>query len=344
MRIGIIAPPWVPVPPPSYGGTEEVVDQLARGLYASGHEIVLFSTGDATCPVPRRWVFPTPPDDMNFSMPECRHVQAAYDALTDCDVIHDHTSVGPIWAKAAGTPIPVVVTVHNPFNSISEPVYFHMASYASIVAISQSHRASAPRVRMSAVIPHGIDAGQYRLGAGAGGFALFLGRFAPEKGAAAAIRIARRADTPLVIAAKMRTPDERDYFDRQIRPELGRDVTFVGEVSKRERDALLRDAIALINPITWREPFGLVMIEAMAHGTPVVAYPNGAAPEIVEDQVTGFLPNNESDAAVALLSVQSLDRASCRRAVETRFSARRMVRDYEQLYRRVALHHSRRTG
>ncbi len=344
MRIGLIAPPWVPVPPPSYGGTEEVVDQLARGLQAGGHEVILFTTGDATCPVPRKWVFAQAPHDMNFSMPECRHVQSAYDQLADCDVIHDHTTVGPIWAKAAGTPIPIVVTVHNPFTEISEPVYRRLAMSASIVAISRSHRASAPRVPVRAVIPHGIDPAQYRPGTGAGGFALFLGRFAPEKGAAAAIRIARQAAIPLVIAAKMRTPEERDYFDSQIRPELGPDTTFVGEVSKGERDSLLRDAVALINPITWSEPFGLVMIEALAHGTPVVAYPNGAAPEIIEEGATGFLPSNEMDAALALAAAPSLDRARCRVAVETYFSARRMVADYEHLYGQVAFRQSRRTG
>jgi glycosyltransferase involved in cell wall biosynthesis len=344
MRVGLIAPPWVPVPPPGYGGTEEVVDQLARGLQSDGHEVVLFTTGDATCPVPRKSVFATAPDDMNFSMPECRHVQAAYTELTDCDVIHDHTTLGPIWARAHGTTTPLVVTVHNPFTEVSRPVYRQIASYASIVAISRSHRESAPDVRVSAVIPHGIDAEHYHPGTGSGGFALFLGRFAPEKGAAAAIRVARLAGMPLVIAAKMRTREEQDYFDAEIKPQLGVDVTFVGEVDKGQRDSLLRDAVALINPITWREPFGLVMIEALAHGTPVIAYPNGAAPEIVDHGVTGFLADTEQAAALALRAAPSIDRARCRAAVEGYFSASRMVADYERLYGQVVFRQARRTG
>lgn len=344
MRVGLIAPPWVPVPPPNYGGTEEVVDQMARGLQANGHDVVLFTTGDATCPVPRKSVFATAPEDMNFSMPECRHVQAAYEEFTNCDVIHDHTTVGPIWAQASGTTTPIVVTVHNPFTPVSSPVYRRIAAFASIVAISRSQRESAPDVRVSAVIPHGIDPKRYRPGRGAGGFALFLGRFAPEKGAAAAIRIARKAAVPLVIAAKMRTQEECDYFDAEIRPEIGPDVTFAGEVTASERDALLREAIALINPITWREPFGLVMIEALAHGTPVIAYPNGAAPEIIEDGVTGFLADDESDATTALSRVDTIDRNRCRAAVEGYFSARRMVHDYERLYQRVVSGSGLRTG
>lgn len=336
MRIGMVAPPWVPVPPPAYGGTEEVVDELARGLTARGHEVVLFTTGDSTCPVRREWVFDGPPFEMNASMPECRHVQAAYDSLTSCDVIHDHTTLGPIWAQAQDVRVPIIVTVHNPFTDVSRPVYRRIASFAALVAISDSHRASAADIPIRAVIRHGIDASRFLPGAGEGGYALFLGRFAPEKGAAAAIRIARLAGTPLVIAAKMRTADEQAYFESEIQPELGPQVRFVGEASRSERDELLRNAVALLNPITWCEPFGLVMIESMACGTPVIAYPSGAAPEIVCDGVTGFLREDEHGAARALASAGSIDRTRCRAAVEGYFSAARMVADYEDLYEQLA--------
>ncbi len=336
MRIGLLAPPWVQVPPPAYGGTEEIVDELARGLRSRGHDVLLFTTGDSTCPVPRAWAFERPPDDMNAAMPECRHVQAAYDALTSCDVIHDHTTLGPIWAQAKGVSTPIVVTVHNPFSEMSRPVYRHVSAFASLVAISRSHRESADGIPISAVILHGIDASRFEPGEGSGGYALFLGRFAPEKGAAAAIRIARLAGMPLVIAAKMRTADEQAYFESEIQPMLGPDVRFVGEASRGDRDELLRNAAALVNPITWCEPFGLVMIEAMACGTPVIAYPNGAAPEIIHDGVTGHLRNDEQGAAEALASVGRIDRRRCRAEVEDLFSTARMVGEYESLYESLA--------
>jgi glycosyltransferase involved in cell wall biosynthesis len=195
---------------------------------------------------------------------------------------------------------------------------------------------SPPSSRSRPAIPHGIDASRFLTGEGDGGYALFIGRFAPEKGPAAAIRIARLAGMPLVIAAKMRTTDEQEYFESEIKPELGPDVRYAGEVSRSERDELLREAVALLNPITWCEPFGLVMIESMACGTPVIAYPNGAAPEIVSDGVTGFLRDDERGAGVALASASSIDRGRCRAAVEGYFSTARMVADYESLYERAA--------
>ncbi len=335
MHVGLIAPPWVPVPPPAYGGTEEVVDELARGLASAGHRVTLFATGDSSCPVARRWAFDTAVQQMNTTMPECRHVQAAYDELRHCDVIHDHTTVGPVWARSQGITTPIVVTVHNPFTADSRPVYRRISEYASIVAISRSHRAQARDVPVRAVIRHGLDPTRFVPGDGSGGYAMYLGRFAPEKGAAEAIRIARGAGWPLVIAAKMQTPEERLYYVTLIEPELGPDVHFVGEATRAERDRLLRNATALLDPITWSEPFGLVMIEALASGTPVVAFPNGAAPEIIDDGVTGFLPRTEAEASAALRATPTLDRGQCRAAVEGYYSARRMVDDYVDLYSRL---------
>jgi glycosyltransferase involved in cell wall biosynthesis len=335
MRIGLVAPPWVPVPPPAYGGTEAVVDVLARGLAARGHDVVLFATGDSTCPVPRHSVFDQPPAEMNITMPELRHVQAAYAEFADRDIVHDHTSVGPVWAAAVRTVAPTIVTVHNRFDEISRPVYQQVAAFAAVTAISDSHRATAPEVPIRAVIHHGLDASPVAVGDGCGGFALFVGRMAGDKGLDDAIRIARAAGIPLRIAAKMRSEDEAAYFHEHIEPELGGGVTFLGEVSRAERDVLLGQAVALLNPIRWPEPFGMVMIEAFACGTPVVAYANGAAPEIVEHGTTGFLCTGEAEAVEALAAANTLDRAACRAAVEGHFSAGRMVEDYERLYAEV---------
>ncbi|MGB8021050.1 MAG: glycosyltransferase family 4 protein [Candidatus Nanopelagicales bacterium] len=332
------------MPPTAYGGTETVVDNLARELAARGHDVVLFTTGDATCPVPRRSVFEHPPTDMNFSMPECRHVQAAYAELVGCEIIHDHTTLGPIWAAAVGTAVPVVVTVHNRFDAISRPVYRQVARSAAVVAISHSHRATAPEVDVAAVIHHGVDAARYPFGSGAGGYVLFVGRMSADKGVADAIRIARAAGIPLKIAAKMRTAEERAYYESHVQPELGPTVTYLGEVSPAQRDQLLADARALVNPIQWPEPFGMVMLEAMACGTPVVAYGNGAAPEIVRDGRTGFICADEASAARALAIVGGIDRAACRAEVEGYFSAERMAAEHEALYERVLAGPGRKHG
>jgi glycosyltransferase involved in cell wall biosynthesis len=335
MRIGLLSTPWVPVPPTGYGGTEVVVDGLARGLVRLGHDVLLFSTGDATCPVPRASVFDQAPPEMNASMPECRHVQAGYAALGDRDLIHDHTTLGPVWSRAIGHRGPVVVTVHNVFDEVSRPVYRQLANRAAIVAISHSHRASAPDVDVAAVIHHGIVSEQFPVGSGDGGYVAFVGRMAADKGLADAIRIARSAGIPLRIAAKMRSPQERAYYEAHVRPEEGPDVEYLGEIPPADRDALLGGALALLNPISWPEPFGLVMVEALATGTPVIAYPNGAAPEIIDDGRTGFLCPDVPHAVRALGEVQRLDRAACRAEVEGYFSAERMASEYVALYEDV---------
>ena len=332
----MIAPPWVTVPPLGYGGTEGVVDTLARGLVARGHDVSLFTVGDSTCPVERRWVYPHAVAPMGRTAAECRHVQAAYDDLADCDLIHDHTTFGPVWAAALGLDRPVVTTVHSSFDAETRAVYARLGSWATVNAISHSQRSSAPEVPIATVIHHGIDPEHYAVGPGDGGYALFLGRSSPDKGAHDAIEIARRAGVPLRIAAKVREPDEVDYFRKHIEPHLGPDVEFLGEIGPAERQRQLAGAVVLLNPIAWPEPFGLVMIEAMACGTPVIAFRSGAAPEIVTHGSTGFLCRDVDDAVTALRSVDDLDRAACRVEVEGRFSARRMTRDYVALYRNAA--------
>ncbi|HET7821788.1 MAG TPA: glycosyltransferase family 4 protein [Ornithinibacter sp.] len=323
------------MPPTTYGGTEGFLDTLARGLLADGHEIRLFTIGDSTCPVPRCWVFGSAPEPMGLALHEAVQVRAAYDDLVDCEVIHDNTTIGPMWATATDHPCPVVVTCHGALNAVNTPLYADLARWASFVAISRHQRASAPSVPFATVIHHGLDPDRFPVGDGSGGYAMFLGRLAPEKGAVAALEIARRSGMPLRLAAKMREPAEREYFERFVRPRLGRDVEFLGEITPDERNRQLGGAVALLNPITWAEPFGLVMVEAMVCGTPVISYPNGAAPEIVEDGTTGFLCDGVDEAVAALGKVGGLDRTACRAHVEAEFSASLMVSRYERLYRKV---------
>lgn len=335
MRIVIIAPPWVAVPPRAYGGTEAVIDTLARGLYAAGHDIVLFTTADSTCPVPRAWVLPEAIGvGVGGSATELRHVIHAYRVAADADVVHDHTLVGPVYADRFSG-LPVVTTNHGPFESELGDFYRAIGDRLPVIAISRHQASTARGVPIAAVIHHGVDLARFPVGRGDGGYALFLGRMCPEKGVDAAIHAARRAGVPLRIAAKMSEPAEQLYFDRHVRRLLGRDIEYLGEVGGPDKLALVGAATCLLNPIAWPEPFGMVMVEALACGTPVVATLMGAAPEIVDHGVTGFVCRGEEALAAAVVAAVELDRGKCRAAVACRFSAERMVADHVALYRSV---------
>lgn len=336
MRIGLIAPPWVPVPPPAYGGTEVVIDNLARGLQELGHKVRLFTIGESQCTVPTDFLYPHAPAPIGMSVPESAHVLAAYEALADMDLIHDHTLLGPLIAgiKTMRRP-PVVTTNHGPFSDETRPIYAEVARHAAIVAISHSQARSAGKVPVAGVIHHGIDLDVYRAGAGGGDYLMFIGRMAADKGVHHAVRVAKKAGWRLIMATKMREKAEFDYFQSEVLPLLDPDDELPTEIPLGRRLSLLRGATAVLNPITWREPFGLVMAEALASGTPVLAFPNGAAPEIVESGRTGFLCRDEEEMISAVDRVADLDRKACREAAERRFSLQRMARDHEQLYRRV---------
>ena len=343
MRIGIIAPPWIAVPPPTYGGTETVLDSLATALQDAGHDVVLYTTGDAHCPVPRGWHWPTGVEPIGSILPEVAHVLHGYEAMADRDVIHDHTLIGPMLAANVAN-ARVVTTVHGAFTPDLRALYRAVSRGVAVVAISHDQRASAPDVPVAAVIHHGLRVSDYDVGSGAGGYLLFLGRMTPDKGVHLAAEVARRAGVPLRIAAKMHEEPERRYFDERVRPLLGTAVEYVGEVDPVQRHTLLGDAIALVNPIRWAEPFGLVMIESLLCGTPVLARPVGAAPEIVEDGVTGFLRADADHLVDAVEHLGDLDRATCRARAASRFSATRMAEDHLALYSRVVEHGSAGMG
>jgi glycosyltransferase involved in cell wall biosynthesis len=269
---------------------------------------------------------------MSETVPETYHLLAAYDAMIDRDIIHDHTTLGPVLAARAPA-VPVVATNHGPFTRETRAIYAAASERVSVVAISHSQAASArPDVDIQAVIHHGIDVDSIPVGDGSGGYVLFLGRMSPDKGADIAIEAARRAGIPIKIAAKCREARERQYFDACIRPLLGRDVEFLGEVGGDDKFRLLGDAAALLNPIQWAEPFGLVMAEALACGTPVIATPLGAAPEIIEHGTTGFLCDDIDQLVAALGHVDDISRASCRARAITHLSVDRMVAEHLALY------------
>ena len=331
MRVGIVAPVWCAVPPDGYGGTEQVLDALARGLRDLGHDVVLAATADSTCPVERVAVRHHPTPTIGEQVPELQHVLFAYEQLADCDVIHDHTLPGPLLAVGRAGP-PVVTTCHGDLCGELADWYRVLSPYAPVIAISRSQASAAPDLPL-AVIHHGVVPEDFVVGAGDAGHLLFLGRMSPGKGAHRAAAVARAAGMPLIIAAKMREPAEVAYFERCVRPLLGHGVQFVGEVAGVDKLELLAGAAALLMPIRWPEPFGMVMIEALACGTPVLAFAEGAAPEVVEHGRTGFLCSDQAQMVRAIGRLHELSRLDCRRSVEQRFSAERMARDHLAVYR-----------
>jgi glycosyltransferase involved in cell wall biosynthesis len=335
LTVGIIAPPWLPVPPMAYGGTENVIDIMARGLQAAGVGVVLFTTGDATCPVPRRWVFPEAIGvGKGGAAHEACHVIGAYEMLHDVDIIHDHSMVGPLYVGGIDAP-PVVTTNHGPFNEVLTPIYRALSRTVPVIAISNHQASEAVDVSIAAVIHHGIDVERVPFGTGGGGYAAFLGRMHPDKGIEEAIAAARAAGIRLRIAAKMTEPFEREYFTSHVAPHIGGGIEFIGELSRTEKYDFLKDATCLLNPIRWAEPFGMVMIEALACGTPIVANDRGSVSEIVDDGETGYVCRDLGSLTRALDRVGGLDRSHCRVVAEQRFSSRRMVEDHIGLYRRT---------
>jgi glycosyltransferase involved in cell wall biosynthesis len=333
MDIAIIAPPWLPVPAPAYGGTEAVLDELARGLGAAGHNVLMVCHPDSTCPVPTASVIPA--EDavrMGRASIELEHVIGAYELVQDADVVHDHTLAGPLYSARFAN-LPVVTTNHNAFTRTYNAIYGAVVPRVALVAISKSHAAST-HLPVDAVVYHGVNVGDFPVGSGDGGYVALLGRMAANKGVHRAIAVARTAGMRLMIAAKMREPHEHAYFEEFVRPHLGDDVVYLGEVDAADKRELLASAAALLNPISWREPFGMVMLESLACGTPVVGCPQGAAPEIIEHGLTGFLGDSDAELINGLRSLDQIDRAVCREQARQRFSVEQMVEGYVRVFER----------
>ena len=338
MRIGILAPVWFPVPPTGYGGIESIVSLLADGLVDAGHDVTLFASGDSRTKAELAAVFPeSQADRIGFSWIDLRHALSCYLRADEFDVLNDHS--GPNGAALGGlVRTPVVHTVHGPLDEVALGNYRGIAELApgvGLVSVSLNQRRAGPDLSWVANCPNALDLDAYPFSAARGDYLLYLGRFSPDKGAHRAIEVARAAGLPIKLAGKKREPAERSYFDEQVAPLLGDDAEYVGETSQEAKVELLQNARTTLFPIDWEEPFGLVMIESMACGTPVIATRWGAVPEVVEEGRGGIVVDDYRQMADAIAEADRLDPQECRRSVEERFSPQRMVECYLEAYRSV---------
>jgi glycosyltransferase involved in cell wall biosynthesis len=332
----LLCPIWFPVPPPGYGGIENVVALLAEELGRAGHDVTVFASGDSTVDAEVSWIHERAPSErIGEALPELRHVLACYERAGEFDVIGDHT--GPVAAALDGTiGTPVLHTVHGPMNVELGEAYEQIARMTPelrLVSLSHSQRRSRPQLPWVANCPNGIDPSRYQWSAGHHGYLAFLGRMGAEKGAGHAVVVGRETGLPLKIAAKCREPAEQAYFAEHVEPFLGSRIEFLGEIGHDEKVQLLRNARATLFPIDWEEPFGLVMIESLACGTPVVAIGRGSVPEVLEHGRTGIVVERHDELAAAVADVDGLDPAECRRSVEERFSSRPFAARYLRAFR-----------
>jgi glycosyltransferase involved in cell wall biosynthesis len=338
MKIGIVAPVWFPVPPSGYGGIELVVSLLADGLVDAGHDVTLFASGGSRTKATLISPMAEPPDPRLLGDPwfDGYHAFASYLQVGDFDIVHDHAGVvGPICGALLHGHPPVAHTLHGPWTDTTRMFYALVGRYVHLVAISEAQRANNTDVPYAATVYNGIDLDAYPYREEKESFLVFIGRANPDKGPTEAIEIARRVGLPLHMILKRSEPAEREYFDADIKPRLGSDIELHENVSHEVKVDLLGRACAMVFPIRWPEPFGLVMVEAMACGTPVVTTNWGAAPELVDDGVTGFRRDGTDDLVAATRTIGEIDPAACRRRVEEKFSGAAMVRGYEQVYEQL---------
>jgi glycosyltransferase involved in cell wall biosynthesis len=338
MRIGIIAPAWFAVPPVRYGGIEWVVSILADGLVEQGHDVTLFAAGDSQTRARLVTSYDEPPSmRIGLSMPDLHHALTCYSRAGDFDVVNDHS--GPLGAALGGAVrSPVCHTVHGPLTGESGDVYSLIGSVSQsvgLISVSDSQRSPLPELNWLATCHNAIAMDSYPFHPDNDGYLLFLGRMSPDKGAHHAVALARETGLPMILAGKMQDVEERHHFEANVKPLLGGNIEYVGEVSHDEKVRLLQNARATVFPIQWPEPFGLVMVESMACGTPVVATRMGAVPEVIEQGRSGIIVDSPAELAEAVEQAITLDPAECRASAIERFSPERMVDDYVAAYQRL---------
>ena len=341
MRIAMISPPWISVPPAGYGGIEWVVSLLTEELVARGHEVTLFASGGSRTKGELVSVFEDAPTArMHQSVPDARHAQRAIReivqrAATDgaYDVVHDHSAC-IFLAAAPLLPVPMVHTIHGAFTQEMRELYGAVTGNVAFVGISRAQFAAMPELPVAAIVPNAVDVTAFPFRHDKADYLLCLGRVSPDKGQATAIAVAKRSGIPIVLAGKVDPGADTEYFQQAVLPYVdGEGVRFEGEVSDERKRELLAGARAMLFPIRWPEPFGLVMIEGMACGTPVIATGWGSVPEVVRDGVTGFIVDDEDAMVRAVERIGEIDPSACRDDVTHRFSPPVMADGYERVYR-----------
>lgn len=343
LRIAMLAPPWIPVPPPGYGGIEAVVSLLSDGLVARGHAVTLFAApGSRAAAEVHSPLEDAHPESIEHALYEVDHVArtfAAVDEAAACgepfDVVHDHCGFSAL-AMADRLSTPLVHTLHGPFTPETSAFYSHHGSKGWIVAISNTQLEQGPAgMRVAGVVPNPIDVQAWPAPEPKSDYLLWIGRMTEDKGPDRAIAAARRAGRPLILAGPVQPGKER-FFKDKVEPHIDDDsVHYVGEVGGEDKRKLFAEAAALLMPIEWPEPFGMVMVEAMICGTPVISFPRGAAVELVREGETGFLVENEDEMADAVRRLDEIDAEACREDTIARYNVDRVAGAYEDAYRLV---------
>ncbi|HVE75723.1 MAG TPA: glycosyltransferase family 4 protein [Actinomycetota bacterium] len=338
LRIAMVAPPWFQVPPEGYGGIEWMAYWLTEGLVALGHEVTLIGAGQNNTSANFHSTFEEPPSlRLGEPLPEAIHHAKAMQIIDDLDVdvIHDHTLMGPLLARTRKAP--TVITAHGPVDGEVSDYFTAMGDKIHLVAISEAQRRKAPQLAWAGTVRNAIPVDDYTFRSVKEDFVLFLGRMSPEKGVHLAIEAAREAGHHLVIAAKCNEPLEYEYLEEEVRPRLGPWAEWIGEADAVTKKDLLSRARCLLFPIRWEEPFGIVMVEALASGTPVVALTGGSVPEVVLHGETGYVFDKPDELVKGIEEAALIDPEACRDYAKKHFDIDRMVLGYESLYRQITL-------
>lgn len=340
MRIAVLAPPYLPVPPLLYGGTEKIVSLLTEGLVARGHDVTLFASGDSVTCAKLSSLYPIALGNSGLNKSDISkplaHYKACYDRAGEFDIIHSHGQYTSL-AGAAGLKTPVVFTWHGSFypGEAPEEKRVQLAQHKNFnyISISDNQRGGLADLHYVATVYNALNISEYiYVPQKKQEYLLWIGRMSPKKGAYEAIMAAKSVGIRLEMAAAI-DPIDRPYFEEKIKPLIdGQSVIYHGEIGHKALVELYGGAIATLYPISWHEPFGLVMTESMACGTPVIAFDIGSVPEIVQDTVTGFIVHDAPGLADAIQRIGEIDRAACRKHVEDHFTVERMVTDYERIY------------
>lgn len=336
MKIAQIAPLIERVPPTKYGGTERVVYALTEELIKMGHEVTLFATGDSKTSAKLVSVYPRSLRENRLKSSAVNlwttlNFGNAYEQQDDFDIIHDHNDYSSL-PVANIAHVPVVVTMHGPFDAENRHIYQKLLK-PYIVTISKSQAVIA-NIHHAGTVYNGLAMEDYPFSAVNDGYLLYVGRISMEKGVHLAIEVALNLHLPLIIAAKLDEAD-RPYFHEYIESYLSEDIQWINEVDEEQRNKLMSRALCFLHPVTWREPFGLTLIEAQATGCPVVAFNKGSIPELIVDGKTGFVVNTVEEMIDAVNNIGTIDRAECRRHALTNFNSKIMAKGYEDIYKKI---------